>query len=254
MQQAGLAVKFAMNMIRLLLFLLLLLRGTSTADRVIVIDAGHGGAKPSGSQAARTLSSDNNAISPGGLKEKDITLELAQLVIAKVNAKKAGLRAVPTRTADVNPDFAQRAAVAAETKAAWFLSIHFNAVPRGAKKMSGTLGLVQMKSKNANYTADAAFAASLTAAANGAIRPLLPDSRALPVMDDRGLHGGQGSNLFHQLRAQCKQPITACFLEVEFMDNPAVEKALLGQNRAAAFDSIAAALADAIVRAMPAGE
>ena len=242
-------------MTRLLLLLLFLLPCVCPgADRVIVIDAGHGGSKPSGSQEARTLSSDNNATSPGGLKEKDLTLELAQLVIAKINAKKAGLRAVPTRTADVNPDFAQRAAVAAEAKAEWFVSLHFNAVPKGAKKKSGSLGLVQMKSKNPNFAADSAFAVALTTAANGAIRQWLPSSKALPFIDDRSLHGGQGSNLFHQLRAQCRQPVTACFLEVEFMDNPAVEQALLGKNRAAVFDGIAAALADAIVRAVPAAQ
>jgi N-acetylmuramoyl-L-alanine amidase len=235
---------------RFVLLTLLCLCGlTMAGDRIIVIDAGHGGSKPSGTQAERTLSSDNNAVSPGGLKEKDLTLELAQQIIAKVNAKKAGVKAVPTRTADVNPDFARRAAVAAETKAEWFLSIHFNAVPKGAKKKSGTLGLVQMKSKNPHYPADAAFAAALTSAANGAIRQWLPQSPALPVMDDRGLHGGQGSNLFYQLRRQTKQPLTACFLEVEFMDNPAVEAALLTKNRAAAFEAVAEALAVAIVQA-----
>ena len=237
-------------MIRLLLVLLAL---TCRAQQVIVIDAGHGGAKPSGTQAARTLSSPNNAVSPGGLKEKDLTLELAQKVIARINAsraaKRAGLTAVPTRTADVNPDFAQRAKVAADRKAAWFLSLHFNAVPKGAKKASGTLGIVQMKSRNPHYKADAAFASGLTAAVNKSLRAWLPDSKARPVGDDHELHGGAGSNLFFQLRTQLKSPVTACFLEVEFMDNPAVEKALLGANRSAVFDAVAAAIADAVAAA-----
>ena len=220
---------------------------------MIVIDAGHGGSKPAGTQAARTLSSPNNAVSPGGLKEKDLTLELAQKVIAKINAspaaKKAGLRAVPTRTTDVNPDFSQRAKVAATHKAEWFLSLHFNAVPKGSRKASGTLGLVQMKSKNPHYKQDAAFAGALTAAVNRTIRKWLPGSKTLPVGDDRELHGGEGSNLFYQLRAQMKPPVTACFLEVEFMDNPAVEQALLTKNRAAAFDAIAAAISGSVIAA-----
>ncbi len=240
---------------RLAAFLCILFLGSAAAgDRIIVIDAGHGGSKPSGTQAARTLSSPNNAVSPGGLKEKDLTLELAQKVIAQINAspeaKKAGLRAIPTRTTDENPDFAQRAMIAADNKAECFLSIHFNAVPKGAKKTSGTLGIVQIKTKNPHYKEDASFAAALTAAANRAIRQWLPDSKALPVGDDHELHGGQGSNLFFQLRSQMKSPVTACFLEVEFMDNPAVEQALLTKTRAAAFDAVAAALAQQIIAAV----
>lgn len=234
-------------MIRVLTFWLLL--GACRAQQVIVIDAGHGGAKPSGTQAARTLSSPNNAVSPGGLKEKDLTLELAQKVIAQINARKAGVQAVTTRTADVNPDFSQRAKAAVDHKAAWFLSIHFNAVPKGAKKISGTLGMVQQRKLNPHHKEDAAFAASLTAAVNKTLRRWLPDSIALPVSDDRELHDGQGSNLFHQLRAQMKSPVTACFLEVEFMDNPAVEQAILGRNRGEVFDTLAAAIAEAVLTA-----
>jgi N-acetylmuramoyl-L-alanine amidase len=237
-------------------FLFLLFAGVAWGgERIIVIDAGHGGAAPSGSQAARTLSSPNNAVSAGGLKEKDITLELAQKVIAAINAspaaKKAGLHAVPTRTTDANPDFGQRAKVAADKKAEWFLSIHFNAVPKGSKKASGTLGLVQMKSKNPHYKEDAALASALTGSVNKVIRQWLPDSKALSVGDDHELHGGEGSNLFYQLRTQIKTPVTACFLEVEFMDNPAVEQALLGKTRAASFDAIAAAISATVIAAVP---
>lgn len=233
------------RLVCVLIFVTALCRGQG----VIVIDAGHGGAKPSGTQAGRTLSSDNNAVSPGGLKEKEVTLELAQRVIARINAKKGRLRAVPTRTADVNPDFAARAKVAADSKAVMFVSLHFNAVPKGAKKASGTLGMVQARKINPHYKEDAALAGSLTAAVNKTLRAWLPDSKALPVGDDHELHGGQGSNLFYQLRAQVKLPVTACFLEVEFMDNPAVEKAILGANRGAVFDAVAGAIADAVLAA-----
>lgn len=236
-------------MIRPVCLLLFLFSLICSGQNVIIIDAGHGGAKPSGSQETKSLSSPNNAVSPGGLKEKDLTLELAQKVIARINAKQAGLKAIPTRTEDVNPDFSQRAKVAADHKAAWFVSIHFNAVPKGAKKASGTLGMVQMKSRNPHYKKDAAFAGSLTKAVNAAMRTWLPESKALPAGDDHELHGGQGSNLFWQLRNQIKTPVTACFLEVEFMDNPAVEKAILGENRAAVFDALAEAIAVNVIAA-----
>lgn len=236
-------------------FFLLLLTGISLAgERVIVIDAGHGGSAPAGTQKARTVSRPNNAESPGGLKEKDLTLELAQKVIAAINAspeaKKAGLRAVPTRTSDVNPDFGQRAQVAVDNKAAWFLSLHFNAVPKGSKKASGTVGVVQMKSKNPRYQEDAAFATALTASVNQSIRKWLPESKAMALTDDHELHNGQGSNLFYQLRERIKTPVTACFLEVEFMDNPAVEQGLLKkETRPASFDAIAAAISGTVIAA-----
>jgi len=236
-------------MIRLTCCLLFFLSAICHGQSVIIIDAGHGGAKPSGSQAAKSLSSPNNAVSAGGLKEKDLTLELAQKVIARINAKNAGLKAVPTRTDDSNPDFAARARVAAENKAAWFVSIHFNAVPKGSKKASGTLGMVQLKSRNPHYTEDAALAASLAREVNKTLRTWLPDSKPFPVGDDHELHDGQGSNLFWQLRNQIKTPVTACFLEVEFLDNPAVEKAILGANRSAVFDAVAESIATTLVAA-----
>lgn len=76
-----------MSAICAVFLLILLFAGSAAAgDRIIVIDAGHGGSKPSGTQAARTLSSPNNAVSPGGLKEKDLTLELALLTKTRVAA------------------------------------------------------------------------------------------------------------------------------------------------------------------------
>lgn len=225
----------------------LLARGGET---VIVIDAGHGGRKDSGSQEERTLSAANNARSAGGLLEKDLTLELAGAVLAEVEKAAKGkvdLRALPTRTEDENPDFGRRAEIAARAGAQYFVSIHFNAVEPGKHKASGTLGLVQQREKNPNYEADAAFARVLAEAVHGVVRRHLPESKLFPVLDDKHLHGGMGSNLFFQLRRQCKTPVTACFLEVEFLDNPAVEKAILGPERRAVFEEIATALAAAIV-------
>ena len=109
-----------------------------------------------------------------------------------------------------------------------------------------------MKSKNPHYKEDAAFASALTASVNTAVRKWLPASKAMALTDDHELHGGQGSNLFHQLQNQIKTPLTACFLEVEFMDNPAVEQALLKKDaRPAAFDAIAEAIRDTVIASLP---
>ena len=49
-----------------------------SADRLFAIDPGHGGNAPSGSMREFTLSSPNNAQTPSGILEKDLTLEMAQ--------------------------------------------------------------------------------------------------------------------------------------------------------------------------------
>ena len=57
-----------------LLLALALVAPAIAGQHVVVIDPGHGGGADSGSQAARTLSASNNATTPGGLREKDLTL------------------------------------------------------------------------------------------------------------------------------------------------------------------------------------
>jgi len=79
--------------------------------RRVVIDAGHGG-------------HDWGASSDGGLKEKDLTLDIAarlrQLVIAR------GFEAVMTREADQKLSLQQRAAIANGQRGDVFVSIHLN--------------------------------------------------------------------------------------------------------------------------------
>lgn len=232
------------------LVILAVLQISRVAADVVVIDAGHGGRADSGSQAERTLSSSNNAESSRGLLEKDLTLELSREILAQFEkseeAKRADLKALPTRTMDTNPDFAMRTKIAVDGGAKWFVSIHFNAVPKGARKASGTVALVQQKSQNPNYTNDVALGSTLVEAVNRVIKRHLPESKAFPVQDDSNMHDGKGSNLFHQLRRQCPG-VSACFLEVEFIDNPVVEQALLGKARPQIFAEVAAAIVQALV-------
>src|SRR6187431_1834199 len=102
-----------MSKLTKLTFFAFLLAATSlAAGPVFVIDAGHGGAKPSGSDAERTLSSDNNAQTPGGILEKNLTLELSKEIRDALlkEAKKRGVacEVVMTREDDSNPDFGAR--------------------------------------------------------------------------------------------------------------------------------------------------
>jgi hypothetical protein len=114
--------------------LLLLAFPARAAEHVVVIDAGHGGSRDSGSEAEHSLSAANNATSPGGLKEKDLALELALAVRDQIAAlarahPQTQLTCRLTRASDTNPDFAQRAHLCATSRPLPFaiVSLHFNA-------------------------------------------------------------------------------------------------------------------------------
>jgi N-acetylmuramoyl-L-alanine amidase len=216
---------------------------------LVVIDPGHGGRASSGTQAARTLSSSNNATSPGGLREKDLTLELSLEIkkqIAALAPKHRGtvIDCVLTRDDDSNPDFARRAAICAATKTppSAIVSIHFNASDR--HDCLGTLAVIRNQKINDNFLADRRFATGLIQATHGAVARYLPDSPARAPISDSHLHGGAGSNFFYQLALHpVLKTIPKCFLEVEFIDRRDVEEKLL-QTRKQSFPAIARAVAE----------
>ena len=78
----------------------------------IVVDAGHGGA-------------ETGAIGPGGLQEKEITLQIARRVASAI-PRLLSARVVLTRTSDNVISLDDRTAVANHEKADLFLSIHAN--------------------------------------------------------------------------------------------------------------------------------
>lgn len=85
---------------------------------IVVIDPGHGGDSNIGG------SSSNNAMGPGGTKEKNLTLDVAKLVFDGL--KLAEHDAMLTRFEDKNLGLAARAEIAKENSADIFVSIHFN--------------------------------------------------------------------------------------------------------------------------------
>lgn len=82
--------------------------------RTVVIDAGHGG-------------KDSGTIGRGGLFEKDVALDLARRVRAKLRDE--DLRVVLTRDADIFLDLDERSRIAAKWRADVFVSLHLNASP-----------------------------------------------------------------------------------------------------------------------------
>jgi N-acetylmuramoyl-L-alanine amidase len=88
----------------------------------IVIDAGHGG-------------HDDGTISPHGVLEKDVVLDVA-LRLSKLVQQKMGAEVVLTRSDDTFIPLRERTAIANDHKADLFLSIHANSSP--APEVAGT--------------------------------------------------------------------------------------------------------------------
>lgn len=214
--------------------------GATSTGVTVLIDPGHGGTEISGSAAARTLSSPNNAKTPSGLLEKDLALELCKEI--SLSLKRKGFNVVMTRMDDSNPDFGKRALIASQVRPSAIVSVHFNA-SKGHSAL-GTLSMIAAEERNPNYATDLAFAQGLTQAISGAVSRFVSGSKPRAVISDEHLHGGLGSNFFHQLTEFSELRDTPkCFLEVEFIDRSDVEKQLIARRKEA-FPQIADALAD----------
>lgn len=85
-------------------------RPIQTAQRIIMLDPGHGG-------------SQNGLISPAGLKEKNVTLTLAKKTARKLETQ---YNVLLTRNSDINLSAEERMSLANQQKAAVFISIHLN--------------------------------------------------------------------------------------------------------------------------------
>jgi N-acetylmuramoyl-L-alanine amidase len=87
------------------------------AIRTIAVDAGHGG-------------EDAGVKGEGGMAEKELTLAVARRLKAAVEAR-LGIRVLLTRDEDRNVPIDERAAIANNSKADLFISLHANAALRG---------------------------------------------------------------------------------------------------------------------------
>ena len=87
------------------------------AIRTIAVDAGHGG-------------EDVGVKGDGGTAEKDLTLAVARRLKSAVEAR-LGIRVLLTRDEDRNVPIDERAAIANNSKADLFISLHANAASRG---------------------------------------------------------------------------------------------------------------------------
>ena len=88
--------------------------------RTVVIDAGHGGKDP-------------GAIGPGGLKEKDVTLQVSRK-LGKILEKKHKLKVVYTREKDKYVSLNRRTHIANSNRSDLFISVHVNASRKRSAK------------------------------------------------------------------------------------------------------------------------
>lgn len=95
-------------------------KSPSLADRVIVLDPGHGG-------------SDPGAVGTGGLKEKDVNLDIAKRVYRLLKENTAA-QVYLTRDSDRFVSLDARSSMANKLGADIFVSIHINAAENGRER------------------------------------------------------------------------------------------------------------------------
>lgn len=203
------------------------------AKGIVVIDPGHGGSLDTGN------SSKNNATSPSGVLEKNMTLRFAFLVRDALQdvAQLGGhdIKVFLTRDKDVNLGLADRAAVARAKKANVFLSIHFNGF-NGTSR--GTETLIHPTPGNSNHAADKALAQRIQKAAFNALKA--HDAKA----KNRGV---KDQKLGVLKEAHLGTKARGCMIEVEFIDVPAVDTLLnVGANSTKVRNDVCKAIAAAI--------
>lgn len=89
---------------------------------VVVIDPGHGGRDP-------------GAVGIGGIREKDIVLDISNKVAQYLQQQ--GVQVIMTRTSDQELDLAPRVSIAERARANAFVSIHANAISMSRPDVNG---------------------------------------------------------------------------------------------------------------------
>jgi N-acetylmuramoyl-L-alanine amidase len=218
--------------------------------RAIVLDAGHGGHDP-------------GAIGPTGLREKELTLDVARRVAALLQ-EDPGLRVVLTRGKDQFVALRERTAFANREKADLFVSIHVNAAPARTAAGTETYFLSTEATDNAAREA-AAFenrVISMEASARGGPRDVLRSILwDLTQSDFQQESSRLAEALQNSLDRALRQPsrgvkqapfyvlggaaMPAVLIEIGFMSNPHEEQRLRDDGYR---DRIAQAIAQGITQ------
>lgn len=213
---------------------------------VVVIDPGHGGT------ANLPLSSWNNAVSPSGVLEKNMTLdygtELRDALRAKAAKDDLNLRVFMTRDTDINVSGQNRAFVARDNGADIIFIIHFNSdddasngrIPHQSR---GTLE-VRRTTNNVNSADDITLIDDII---DRIVPAILPFDQAARKRDAVIYNTAVASddNLGN---TAAYHPIRAGYCEVEFIDNPTADLLLnTGPHANAVKVEIVNAMRDGII-------
>jgi N-acetylmuramoyl-L-alanine amidase len=178
--------------------------GTRVQTATVVLDPGHGGG-------------ETGAVGPGGTREKDVNLAVAEAAKAKLET--LGATVVLTRTSDYRITLLARAAIATSLHPILFVSIHHNADPDGPHDGPGSETYQQIG------VADSHRAAGLIWEE---VTRTLAQHQIVWVGDtDAGAKyrpAGDGGDYYGILRRA--RPVPAVLSEAAFLTNPP-EEALL---------------------------
>jgi N-acetylmuramoyl-L-alanine amidase len=206
-----------------------------SAIRTIAIDAGHGG-------------DDEGVVGPGGTKEKDVTLAIAERLKASIEGR-LGIRVLLTRDADRNVPLDGRTSLANNNKADVFISLHANGSLRGTT--SGATIFSASFARDAEEQARASLAPERLPTFGGGLRDIelvpwdlaqsrhLDQSIALATMLEQELHDRipMAPQAVDQapLRILQSANMPAVLIEIGFMTNAAQEQAMAGGEFQSAF-------------------
>jgi len=200
--------------------------------RLIAIDPGHGGEDP-------------GAIGPGGTREKDVALQIARRLKAKIDAQ-PNLRAYLTRDGDYFVPLHVRVQKARRVKADLFVSIHADAWVKPSARGASVFALSERgaTSTAARWLADKENAADLIGginlgSQNKQVAQVLLDLSTTAQINDSLKVGGQVLNQLKTVNrlhkpqveqagfAVLKAPdIPSILVETAFISNPEEEKLL----------------------------
>jgi N-acetylmuramoyl-L-alanine amidase len=135
----------------------------------VVVDPGHGG-------------DQEGALSPEGVKEKDLALTIARRVAARL--KKLGAKVVLTRTGDISVPLANRAAIATAIRADLFVSVHLNSMPTAEQRRQSQGIETYFLSADATDTHASAVAARENADRLAGEPEIDPNDPVAAILDD----------------------------------------------------------------------
>ncbi len=180
-----------------------LTEGTPVGPTTIVVDPGHGGTEP-------------GAVSPAGLREADVNLEVSRHLQAALEA--AGVSVLLTRLGNYDLNLSPRAEIARTIAPRAFVSIHHNAEPDGPWPGPGSETYYQIASPDSKRLAGLIY--------EEVVRTLAAYQVTWVADRDAGAKYRPGENGDYYAMLRQPRDVVSVLVESAFVSNPP-EAALL---------------------------